>query len=312
MMKRPKLFGNTLLLLAALIWGLAFVAQAGGAGVGNFTFNCLRTLIGGAVLVPVILVLDRLGKTKRRPVGKKERRTLLLGGLLCGTALCVAMNMQQVGINLGASTGKAGFLTACYILIVPVLGIFFRRRCGWNVWVGVVIAMVGLYFLCVKKGDFSFAVADLWLVACAFAFSVQIMLIDYFSPRTDPVRLSCLQFLVCGILSGIVMIFAEVGFSAESFGAWRGTLEGFEVWKSILFLGFFSTGVAYTLQVVAQPGLNPTVASMIMSLESAFALLFGWLLLGQRMSGREMIGCGLVFSAVIIARLPGKINGKRA
>ena len=308
-MKKGQLRNSVLLIITAMIWGLAFVAQSKATGLGTFTINGLRNLIGAVILIPLVLVLDKTGHTIRKPVDKRDRKNLWLGGLLSGIALFVAENFQQFGISLGASAGKAGFLTACYILIVPVLGIFLKKKCGFNVWIGVAAALVGLYFLCIN-GEFRLAATDIWLIACAFAFSIQILLIDYFATVTDPVRLSIVQFLVCGIISCICMFFTDMGHGTEM-TSWLASLNSPDSVFALLFLGILSTGVAYTLQVVAQPGLNPTVASMIMSLESAFSLLFGWLILRQSLSLREGIGCILIFTAVIVAQLPVEKLGKK-
>ncbi len=289
-----------ILLLGALIWGAAFVAQAKGAAVGAFTLNCFRNLLGAVVLIPVALTFDKLGHVTKKPKTKAEKRVLWIGGICCGTALFVAANLQQVGIGLGCNVGKAGFLTSCYILLVPILGIFLKRHCSWNIWAGVGIALVGLYFLCMKEG-FTFQLVDLLLIACALAFSVQILLVDHFAPQTDPIRLSQVEFLVCGILSGIVMCFTDL---RGGIVPWAQALMTPDAWVSILYLAVLSTGVAYTLQVVSQSKMNPTVASMIMSLESVFSALFGWILLKQALSIREGIGCALIFSAVVLSQLP--------
>ncbi len=219
-------------------------------------------------------------------------------------SLFFAANAQQLGIYWGAQVSKAGFLTALYIILVPILGMFIKKKCGWNVWLGVAISLVGMYFLCVK-GEFKLEWMDIALIASAFLFSIQILLIDHFSPMMDPVRLSSIQFLVCGVLSLIPALIFDVpafgGFTelVKSFGTWN-------AWIPILYAGVMSSGVAYTLQVVAQPGLNPTIASLIMSFEAVFGSIAGWLILHQTMSVREMIGCGLMFAAIIIAQLPTK------
>ena len=274
-MNAKSLKHSAALLVAAVIWGLAFVAQAKGSSVGAFTITGLRNLIGAAALCPVIAMMDRTGMTIRRPQRSEDYKKLWLGGAVCGIALFVAAVMQQLGINAGVMTGKAGFLTAIYILIVPIIGLFLRKRCGWNIWVGVAIALVGLYFLCIS-GSFSFQPVDMLLIGCAFFFGIQITCIDHFSPLVDPVRLSAIEFLVCGLVSSITAVFVEVipGGGVN----WIASLSGWDAWLPILYLGFLSTGVAYTLQVVGQAGLNPTVASMIMSMEAVFSVLGGWLI----------------------------------
>ncbi len=293
-----------LLILTAFIWGIAFVAQsAGGDTVGPYTFNCIRCVTGGIVLLPVIRLLDSLGMTRRRPVDRQQWRLLAAGGILCGVALAVASNLQQMGLYLGASAGKAGFLTSCYMLIVPVLGLFLHKKCGWNVWAGIVAAVAGLYLLCIHE-DFSIRFSDLLLMLCALMFAAHILIIDYFAVRVDGVRMSCIQFFVSGLLSAIPMFFVDMGHSPEGMAALLPALMRPEAWIPIGYAGVLSCGVAYTLQIVGQQGVNPTVASLLMSLESVFSVLAGWVLLGEQLRGREITGCALIFGAVVLAQLP--------
>lgn len=292
------------LLLADIIWGAAFVAQrTGGDVVGAYSFNCIRSLIGFLVLIPVILIM---GKRETGATKRSDRRTLLVGGILCGVALAFASNLQQLGITLGSSVGKAGFLTACYILIVPILGLFLHKKCGWNVALGVLLAMIGLYFLCMKSGGFSLEKSDVLLLLCAFAFAVQILAIDYFAPKVNPVSLSCVEFLVCGVLSAIPMFAVDMGHSREGIVLWAQNLTTWYAWIPILYAGVCSCGIGYTCQIVGQRNFNPTVASLIMSLESAFSVLFGWLLLQESLSRRELMGVLLVFAAIIVAQIPAR------
>lgn len=292
------------LLLADIIWGAAFVAQrTGGDVVGAYSFNCIRSLIGFLVLIPVILIM---GKRETGETKKSDRRTLLVGGILCGVALAFASNLQQLGITLGSSVGKAGFLTACYILIVPILGLFLHKKCGWNVALGVLLAVIGLYFLCMTSGGFSLEKSDVLLLLCAFAFAVQILAIDYFAPKVNPVSLSCVEFLVCGVLSAIPMFAVDMGHSREGIVLWAQNLTTWDAWIPILYAGVCSCGIGYTCQIVGQRNFNPTVASLIMSLESAFSVLFGWLLLQESLSRRELMGVLLVFAAIIVAQIPAR------
>lgn len=219
-----------------------------------------------------------------------------MGGICCGIVLCMASNLQQVGI-LHTTVGKAGFITALYIVIVPVMGLFFKRKCGIQVWLGVFIALAGFYLLS-TKGGLRPELADIYLLGSAFLFSVHILIIDHFSPKVDGVKLSCLQFFVCGILSGIIMIFTETTDMADILAAW----------KPIAYAGVLSSGVAYTLQIIGQKDFNPTVASLILSLESVFSALAGWLILHQALSGRELLGCGLIFCAILLAQIPFKVK----
>lgn len=294
---------SLLLVLAAFIWGIAFVAQStGGDAVGPYTFNCIRSVIGSAVLLPVIKLSDRLRWSRRKPENREDRRRLLTGGIACGVALAVASNLQQVGIYLGSPVGKAGFLTACYMLIVPVLGLFLGKKCGWNIWLGIAIAVVGLYLLCIQ-GDFFIEFSDILLLLCALSFSVQILFVDHYADLVDGVRLACIQFLVCGLLSAVPMIFVDMGLSSSGIPVRLSALANPTAWIPILYAGVLSCGVAYTLQIIGQRGLNPTVASLLMSLESVFSVLAGWILLGEALSGREILGCVLIFGAVVLTQL---------
>ena len=229
--------------------------------------------------------------------------TLFVGGLSCGCALFAASTAQQVGIYMGTSAGKAGFLTACYILLVPVFGLFLKKKCGWNIWVGMLITVGGLYLLCMTD-SLTFQKSDLLVLLCAMLFAVHILVIDHFSPIVDGVRLSCIQFLVCGILGLVPMVFSDMGLSEGGFGIWLSRLQSPQAWISILYAGILSCGVGYTLQIIGQNGLNPTVASMLMSLESVFSVLAGWVILHETLSARQLLGCALIFGAIILAQLP--------
>lgn len=300
-MRGNRVRQNLLPVLAALIWGTAFVAQSiGSEYVGPFTFNAVRSIIAALVLLPIGALLRVL--RQRELAGGAEARTssrkdLALGGLCCGAALTLASNLQQKGIET-TSSGKAGFLTALYIVIVPIAGIFLGKKAGKTIWAGVALAVAGLYFLCIQ-GDFSVAPGDLYLLLCAVCFSVQILLIDYFARKVDGVELSCAQFFVAAALSAVGMLATETPtWAALKLCAWP-----------ILYVGVFSSGVAYTLQILAQKDSNPTVVSLLLSLEAVFATLAGALILHDRMSGREYLGCGLMLAAVVLAQLPER-SGK--
>jgi drug/metabolite transporter (DMT)-like permease len=206
---------------------------------------------------------------------------------------------------MGAESGKAGFLTATYILMVPILGIFLKRKCGAKIWIGVFIALIGMYFLCMN-GTFSLSGSDLLLLAGALCFAIQILVIDHFVSQVDAVRLSCIEFFVTGLGTCIVMIFTDMGPSAGGIAQWAQSLCTWDAWIPILYAGIFSSGVGYTLQIVGQKGLNPAVASVAMSLESVVSVIAGWILLGQMLGGREIFGCVLMFIAIIIAQLPDR------
>ncbi len=295
--KSRKLGGSLLLMLTALIWGVSFVAQSVSAElVGPFTFNAVRFLLGGLVLMPWILFLERrrrmAGAEKQKGPEKESGRPLLVGGICCGLALCAASNLQQLGIGY-TTVGKAGFITAMYIVIVPFLGLLAGRRPGFAAWAGVALGVVGLYFLCMTE-SFTVGRGDLYVIACALVFAVHILLIDYFSPLTDGIKLSCVQFLVCGLMSGILALLREqISFAALV-----------SAWAPILYAGVLSCGVGYTLQTVGQKWLEPTAASLLLSLESLFSALAGFALLGQQLTSRELMGCALMAAAIVLAQLP--------
>ena len=299
-----KMRGNLILLLTALIWGTAFVAQSAGMEhVQPFTYNGVRTLIGGLVLIPVIFLFDRLKPADQRPSPdeqKEIRRNSLIGGAACGVVLCVASSFQQFGISM-TTAGKAGFITALYIVIVPLLGVFIKKKIPKITWLCVGIAVVGFYLLCVKEG-FSVSAGDLLVLCCAFFFSSHIMVIDYFNGKqVDGVRMSCIQFLVAGLISLVLMLVFEQP-SLENLWAAKG---------SILYAGVLSCGVAYTLQILGQRDTEPTTATLILSLESVFAALSGWALLHETLSFKELAGCALVFAAVILAQIPLPVKAKK-
>ena len=302
---RKGIPGEILLLVASMIWGGAFVAQSlGSDSVSPFTFNCLRSLVGALTLVPVFRYNDR--RTGVSPPRGKARRDLWIAGLLCGVFLAAAINLQQIGISVAdgsqvndkANVGKVGFLTALYIVLVPVFGLFLKRKAGARVWVSVFIALAGMYLLCVKAG-FTVGAGDVSVILCAVMFSMQILVVDTYAPRVDCVRLSCLQFLVCAFLSGACMLVWEKPSLSAALSAWA----------PILYTGVMSSGAAYTLQILGQKKCPSAVASLIMSLESVFSALFGYLLLRQTMTARELIGCALMLVAVVLSQLPGRRGG---
>lgn len=296
-----------LLLLTAFIWGVAFVAQSVGMDyVGPLTFNACRFIIGALFLIPCIAFLDTLKKKEAAASGDltdtsgnlptasetQDKKTLLLGGLCCGIAIAVASALQQYGISM-TTVGKAGFITALYIVIVPILGIFLKKKPRLIIWVSVVLALAGLYFLCMTD-SLSFSKGDTMVLLCALAFSIHILIIDYFSPKVDGVRMSCIQFFVASILCGVPAVILEHPQFSSLLAAWA----------PILYAGILSCGVAYTLQIVAQKNYDPTIASLILSLESVFSVLAGWIILHQSLSPREIFGCVLVFIAIILVQLP--------
>lgn len=288
---------SALLLLAATIWGVAFVAQSVGMDyVGPFTFLASRSVLGALVLVPYILLREK--KSEKAPRDEQANpRMLVIGGIFCGCLLFVASILQQIGI-MDTTVGKSGFITAMYIVIVPILSIFLKKRAGVKIWIGVALAVWGLYFLCMSPGAVSLQKGDILTFFCAVAFSFHILTVDYFAPRIDGVKLSCIQFATCGLLSGIGMFIFETPTPEAVLAAWI----------PILYAGALSSGVAYTLQIIGQRRMNPTVASLLMSMESVISVIAGWVILQQALSGREFVGCVLMFAAIILVQLPDKIR----
>lgn len=287
------------LLLADLIWGAAFVAQrTGGDVVGPYTFTCLRSFLGCLVLIPLIFIFRKKSEGETH-----SKKSLIIGSLFCGTALCLATNLQQLGITMGSSSGKAGFLTACYIILVPIFGIVIGKKAHWNAIVGVVIAVIGLYLLCIKDDSFALQTSDILLILCAVTFAVQILGISHFSPKVNALKMACLQFLVCGIETLLPMLFKEIIGVPDGLNAWVGNLSTLDAWIPLLYAGICSSGIAYTFQILGQRNFNPTIASLVMSLESVFAVLSGWVILHETLTGRELLGCLAIFVAVIIAQI---------
>lgn len=318
-MKKTQIRNSLLLLLTATIWGTAFVAQSVGMDyVEPFTFTFARSIIGGIVLIPCIWFLKWL-KGRENKAGAPcdvaqscsisgdetgAKRPLVtkvewIGGICCGLALCAASNFQQIGISY-TTVGKAGFITALYVVIVPIMGLFFKKRVSFVVWICVVLSVIGLYLLCMTEGSLTLAYGDLLVLICAILFSIHIMVIDYFSPKGDGVVMSCIQFFVCGIVSGVIMLFAETP-SIENIMAAA---------MPILYAGVLSSGVAYTLQIVGQKDMNPTVASLILCLESVVSALAGWLILHEALTARELLGCVLMFVAIVLAQVPMPVKMK--
>lgn len=310
--KTHKLRNTFFLFLTAMIWGAAFVAQSVSMDyIGPFTFICLRSVIGGLFLIPVIIVLDGIRKKSQNESAdvvnsenilhieteEKQRlswknKQLIEGGIVCGIFLFFANCFQQTGIQY-TTVGKAGFITTFYIIIVPLIGLFFKKYCGILTWIGVVVALAGLYFLCITQ-KLTIQRGDALILCCSVLYAGQILAIDHYNPFVDGVKMSCIQFLTGGVLGAVFMFLFENPSVAMILSA-----AG-----PILYTGIMSTGVGYTLQIVGQKGLNPTVAALILSLESVFSALSGYLFLHQVLTTRELIGCVLMFIAIVLAQLP--------
>ena len=310
--KTHKLRNTFFLFLTAMIWGAAFVAQSVSMDyIGPFTFIRLRSVIGGLFLIPVIIVLDGIRKKSQNESAdvvnsenilhieteEKQRlswknKQLIEGGIVCGIFLFFANCFQQTGIQY-TTVGKAGFITTFYIIIVPLIGLFFKKYCGILTWIGVVVALAGLYFLCITQ-KLTIQRGDALILCCSVLYAGQILAIDHYNPFVDGVKMSCIQFLTGGILGAVFMLLFENPSLAMILSA-----AG-----PILYTGIMSTGVGYTLQIVGQKGLNPTVAALILSLESVFSALSGYAFLHQVLTTRELIGCVLMFIAIVLAQLP--------
>lgn len=275
-----------MLFLAALIWGFAFAFQSRGMEhMGPMTFNGIRFLIGAIVLIPVIFLFKKNGE--KRSASKEDIKITVLGGIICGLCLFGASSLQQFGIQY-TSVGKAGFLTTLYIILVPIIGIFFKRKVSAIVWIGALLSVAGMYLLCVSE-TMSINKGDVLAFGCAIIFAFHILAVDHFAPKTNGVVLSCLQFLTSGICAMIVAFIFEQPTMTEIV---NGIIP-------LLYVGVMSSGVAYTLQILGQKNADPTIASLIMSLESAVSVLGGWLILHQKLTGKELLGCLLMFIAVI-------------
>ena len=292
-MNRYTLRQSMILFMAAAIWGFAFVAQSVGMDyVGPYTFVTARNVVALAVLLPWVAAARR----QRKKGGKRRsgRRSLIYGGGCCGICLFAASALQQFGMKY-TTVGKAGFITAMYIVLVPVFGIFVKKKTGVKVWIAVAAALAGLYLLCMTKGDFQLQKGDAYILGCAAVFALHILVVDHFSPLVDGVELSCVQFAVNAVLGTILMMLLEQPRMADLLAAWL----------PIVYAGALSSGVGYTFQIIGQKGMNPTVASLILSLESVISVLAGWLLLHQALTARELAGCALVFAAIILVQMPG-------
>ena len=298
--RKNSLIGSLFLALAAIIWGSSFVAQTAGAEfVGPFTFISVRSLLGSVALLPVIFVMDTVRKKSKpeeyKKMTKADYKYLFMGGTACGVVLCAASCLQQLGIDGGTAPGMAAFITALYILLVPIFSVFIGKKIRPVIWVCVGVSVVALYLLCVKDGG-KVQGSDLYVLACAVCYAIHILVIDKVSPNLDGVRLSAMQFFVAGVIALVIMFLTE-----------EPTLETLKAAApSIAYSGIMSSGVAFTLQILGQQKTEPTIATMIMSLESVFGVLTAMIVLSQVPSTRETLGCILMFVAIIVAQLPEK------
>ena len=295
-MQTRTLKSDSLLLLTAFIWGTTFVAQRMGMDhIGPMTYNASRFALGAITLMPLILVLRRAGVAPRR---KASRRFLLWGGALAGLALFGGASFQQMGL-LYTTAGKAGFITSLYVVLVPLMGLFLGHRCGWFLWLGVALAVAGLYLLSVTE-SFTIGRGDLLVLVSAFFWAIHVQLIGYLAKRGSPLRIAWVQFVVCSALSLAAAVLTE-----------EVTLAGVrEATIPILYGGILSAGVAFTLQVVCQRTSPPAHAAIIMSLETVFAALAGWLVLSERLDLRDIAGCALMLAGLMVVQLPPLLRAK--
>lgn len=297
-----KYLSSILFLIAAMLWGFAFSAQKDAAELSAFTIGSVRNIFATLFLLAAIPFLDKFRKNGRKLISSRKildfNKTEIIGGTICGVILTVASAFQQFGIGDGTDAGKAAFITALYVLIVPIFAIFFGKRSPINVWASVGIAIVGFYLLCIKS-DFSIVASDLLILLCAIIFAGHIIAIDAFSPKCDGVRMACVQFFVAFILNSILVFILEPPIDFATIGA---------VLPALIYLGICSSGIAYTLQIVGQgmENVNPAVASVILSLESVFGVIGGAIFYGEVMTGREYAGCAIVFIAVILSQIDFK------
>lgn len=296
-MRMYNFSGIIMLTMCSLIWGTAFIAQSVGAEyLEPLTFNCARSILAALFLLPCFLIFDKLAGKPLSLWGTEDaatRQKLLRGGVICGVALAIASLFQQIGMA-HTTVGKAGFITSLYIVIVPILGmLFFKNKVNILQWISVVIATVGMYFICINEA-FTINKGDMFILTCAFCFTIHILCIENVISGLDGVRLSFIQLFVCALINGVLMFIFETP-------SWKNLSLS---WEAVAYAGIMSSGVAYTLQIIGQKHVSSVIASMLMSLESVFAMLSGWLLLGQVLTTRELWGCALVFVAIILAQVP--------
>jgi drug/metabolite transporter (DMT)-like permease len=294
----PVIANDSLLLLTALIWGMAFVAQrVGMEHVGPFTYNAVRFALGSLSLAPLILIRNARGRRHGTPPWFPRDPGIrwispLKAGLVAGGVLVFGASLQQVGL-VSTTAGKAGFITGLYVVLVPLAGLFFRQRAGWSAWIGAVLSVIGLFLLSMTD-TLAIDRGDLLVLVGAFFWTAHVQVVGWLSPRTDPVKLSCVQFAVCGAASAAAALLTEQpGLPSILAAAWP-----------ILYGGVLSVGIAYTLQVVAQGKAPPAHAAILMSLESVFAALGGGIFLGERLGAREAVGCAVMLAGMLVSQAP--------
>lgn len=295
-------------IITAMIWGSSFVAQSTSTEhIGAFTFNAARSLVGALALLVVIQIFKLVNRNKPDAAeetgttqAKGSVKTLIIGGICCGLALTLACNLQQMGL-FGTSAGKTSFITTLYVVLVPICGLFLKKKVSPTIWISVMLAVAGLYCLCIKE-DFTISPTDLLVLLCAFGYTLHILVIDYFTQKVDGVKMSCIQFFTCSLVSAVLMFIFETP-------RWADLLPCI---SSILYVGVFSSAVAYTLQILAQKDSDPTVVSLLLSLESVFGAVFGAIFLHETMTVKELIGCALMLVAVVLAQIDLPVKKKKS
>lgn len=293
---KKKYISTALLFAAAVIWGFAFAAQDSASNMGAFTLGFARSVVAGIFLIGVIIAFDKITGSERRLISKRGidlNKTEIIGGVIIGAVLTAASAFQQLGINAGTDGGKAAFITALYVILVPIYALALKNKAPFNVWISVAIAVVGFYLLCIKD-DFSIAPSDLLVIAAAIIFPIHILTIDHFSPKCDGIRMSMVQFFTAAVLN------LAIALAVEGAGELTTVLPNL---LPVLYLGIGSSGIAYTLQILGQKDVNPAVASIILSLESVFGVIGTALFLGQTLTPREYLGCAIVLIAVILSQI---------
>ena len=298
-MKQNKYISMLLLLLASFLWGFAFVAQDLVKDIPPITVGMVRWFIGALFLFFVIMVSDKVSKNGRNLISKKGfdfTKTEIMGGIVTGIIVSVASIFQQKGISEGTSGGKAAFITALYVVLVPIYALFLKKKIKLNVWVAIVVAVVGFYFLCITE-DLTIVPSDIWIILSAAIYPIHILAIDHFAPKGDCIRMSCLQFFFAFLISGVSVLAIEPAINWGEIATHIGPF---------LYLGICSSGIAYTLQIVGQRNVHPAVASLILSLESVFGLVGAVIILGTKLTLKEYIGAGMIFLAVLISQVEFK------
>lgn len=309
-MNVKKLIASLLLLFISAVWGGSFVAQTKGGDItGPLSYGFLRFLVAGIAILPLIKLIDKNSGIKNSSnTTKKNKKDLFIGGILCGIFLAGTSAFQQLGLSMGTSSGKAGFLTACNVIFVPIIGVFFKNKVKFNVWLGVAVTVIGLYFLCIS-GDMSVQISDILVLICSVMNASRIIAVDRYMNKADTAKLACVQFFSASVILFVLSLIFEV----DNISVWLSTINQSTVWLSLLYTGVLAGALAFTVQIVAQKQINPTVSSILMSTESVFAVLAGALIMKDRLTVRELIGCAMVFAALIVSQLSfdKKSGGKK-